>query len=245
MPFQCIRQSLLGGRSDNQDFACSFGLGADLFAVVCDGLGGYPDGGWAATTFAHAIETAVTSLLPAQETSAEQAASDWLQRAWELFCEQHQQQRRHAQAQTTFTLVWINSEFTLAAHAGDSRIYGLSPQQQLWCTQDHNLYQLGVMNGDIDPRKMPAAQGQHGLLYRCVSSQKPLVPTITVHAPISPGQAVLLCSDGLWGQVHDTELLALTRAEDADAELAAILQRAVQRGGARADNATAALILAT
>ncbi|RLU01435.1 MAG: serine/threonine-protein phosphatase [Ketobacter sp.] len=242
MPLCCYSESLIGGRSENQDFALSFELGQDVFAVLCDGMGGYADGGWAAATFAQSVKEVVTRHIPEEEVSPEQAMTDWLQRAWLLFCDKHQLQRRHRQAQTTFVLAWLARDFTLVAHAGDSRCYGLRPDAVLWCTQDHNLYELGVMNGDIDPRHTPKAQGQHALLYRSVGRNKPLKPTLTLHPALCPGQALTLCSDGLWSQVRDPEWLALVAAEDAAGSLQALLRTAVQRGGARADNATALLV---
>lgn len=242
MPFQCFTESLMGARSENQDFALGFYLGSDLIALVCDGLGGYRDGGWAAAAFAHAIQSVATSMPPAPGQTPEQTVTDWLQSAWSQFCQQRQLQRRHEQAQTTFTLAWVSTEFTLVAHAGDSRIYGLDQQQIMWQTRDHNLYQLGIMNGEIDPNKVTAAYGHNALLYRCVGSLKPLEPTIAVYDPITEDQAVVLCSDGVWAQVFDQEWLELVTATDAANCLGSLLRRAVQRGGARADNATAVLV---
>ena len=244
MPLCCYSESLVGGRSENQDFALSFELGQDLFAVLCDGMGGYADGGWAATTFAQSVKEAVTLHIPEEDVSPEQAMTDWLERAWTLFCDKHQAQKRHRQAQTTFVLAWLSRDFTLVAHAGDSRCYWLQHDSVLWRTRDHNLYELSVMNGDIDPRIMPKAQGQGALLYRSVGRDKPLKPTLDLHPALTKGQALTLCSDGLWSHVRDPEWLPLVTCEDAKASLLSLLRTAVQRGGARADNATALVVRA-
>jgi len=252
MPLQCFSESLIGARAENQDYVLSFNLGQDCFALVCDGLGGYADGGWASATFARSLQAVVIRNIPAEDAAPEQVMADWLEQAWILFGQAQQQERRNPQAQTTFVLVWLAADFTLVAHAGDSRAYGLDRQQVLWRTRDHNLYELGVMNGDIDPARVPRAQGQGALLYRCVSSQKPLKPVITLHPALLPGQAVALCTDGVWGHTVDQEWVALVSAARSDAghpdngagALHRLLNTAVQRGGARADNASALLILA-
>ncbi len=241
MSLQCYSESLIGARAENQDFSLSFKLGQDVFAVLCDGMGGYPDGGWAAANFAGAVKEAVTRHIPEEDVAPEQAMRDWLQRAWELFCEQHRVQQPHPQAQTTFVLAWLAQDFTLVAHAGDSRCYGLEQGAVLWRTRDHNLYELGVMNGDIDPAQMPLPQGQNALLYRSVGRDKPLKPALSLHPALAQGQALVLCSDGAWAQIRDAEWFALVGSEDAASGLRSLLSTAVERGGDRADNASALL----
>lgn len=242
MPFRCFSHSLTGARASNQDRLLTFTLGPDQFALVCDGLGGYPDGEWAAATFAEVLRQTVTLYLPDEETPPRQALEQWLQRAWAGFCQQREQQQRDLMAQTTFALVWLAQDFTLCAHAGDSRLYLLDGQQVRWRSRDHNLYELGLLNGDIDPQVTPAPQGQQALLYRSVSCQKPLKPTLVEHPPLRPGQAVLLCSDGAWGSVDEAQWPLLLTAADPEARLAELLAQAVARCGERADNASALLL---
>lgn len=240
MPFRCITHSLTGARACNEDTVLTFVLGQDRFAILCDGLGGYPDGDWASNTFAHTLQDTITRHLPADETPPRQALEDWLQRAWQRFVQQREQQQRHEQAQTTFALVWLAADFTLAAHAGDSRIYRLDARQVCWRSRDHTLYELGILNGDIDPVATPVPQGQQALLYRSVSSQKPLKPTITEQPALTVGEGVLLCSDGAWLHVSDGEWCTLLTQPDT---LPVLLQRAVERGGDKADNTSAALVI--
>lgn len=245
MPFRSFSHSLIGARTRNEDVVATFALGQDQFAILCDGLGGYPDGDWASAQFASAVQEAVTRHIPADDLAPEQALQDWLQRAWQTFCTAREQQQRHEQAQTTFALAWLSGEFTLLAHAGDSRIYCLDSQQLHWRTRDHNLYELGVLNGDIDPLQVPQPHGQHALLYRSVSSQKPLKPTLTRHAALVPGQTVVLCSDGAWLYLTDADWLTLADRRETDARLLRCLETAVQRGGEKADNASAIAIIKT
>ncbi len=240
MPFRCLSHSLTGARARNEDVVLTFALGQDQFAILCDGLGGYPDGDWASTTFAHTLQDTITRHLPADDTPPRQALEDWLQRAWQRFIQLREQQQRHEQAQTTLALAWLAEDFTLTAHAGDSRIYVLDAQQVRWRSRDHTLYELGILNGDIDPVTTPVAQGQQTLLYRCVSSQKPLKPTVTEQAALAAGEGVLLCSDGAWLHVTDAEWCTLLVQPD---HLPELLQRAVERGGDKADNASAALLI--
>lgn len=242
MPFQCLSRSLIGARSSNQDSLLAFALGQDQFAILCDGLGGYPDGDWASATFSHAVQDTITRHLPDDHTPPQQALEDWLQQAWATFCREREQQQRHEQAQTTFALVWLAEDFTLAAHAGDSRIYLLDSQQVHWHSRDHNLYELGILNGDIDPVSTPTPQGQQALLYRSVSSQKPLKPAVSAHPPLAAGQAALLCSDGAWLNAQDEEWTALLKASAPATALDQLLTQAVERGGDKADN-TSALVL--
>lgn len=243
MPFRTFMHSLIGARPVNEDAMQVFVLGQEQFAVLCDGLGGYPDGKWAAQTFVDALQACITQHIPADDTAPEQALQGWLQLAWQAFCTQHTQQQRHPQAQTTCVVLWLSDSFTLVAHAGDSRAYLLDRQQVLWRSRDHNLYELGVLNGDIDPQQIPLAQGQNALLYRSVGSQKALKPAIHVLPALQAGQLALLCSDGAWQHLQDTDWQTLLTAQDVAAELTALLQSAVLRGGNKADNASAIVLL--
>ena len=243
MPFCCFSHSLTGTRASNQDRLLTFTLGQDQFAILCDGLGGYPDGEWASDTFVQAVRDTITRHLPDDSTPPQQALEHWLQQAWTTFCQLREQQQRHEQAQTTFALVWLAADFTCTAHAGDSRIYLLDQQQIHWHSRDHNLYELGLLNGDIDAQVTPAPQGQQALLYRSVSSQKPLKPSLSEHPPLAPGQAALLCSDGAWLNVQDEEWCEVSAASSPADALAALLEQAVERGGDKADNASALLVV--
>ncbi|MEZ5505068.1 MAG: protein phosphatase 2C domain-containing protein [Gammaproteobacteria bacterium] len=123
MPFVCREASLQGARGQNEDALRHFSLGQDRVAVLCDGLGGYPDGGWAARTFADAVEQAVTRFIPADDTPPEQALHDWLQRAWQQFCSEQQNQQRDPQAQTTLRLRRLPiPSLPTSLHAGDSAL---------------------------------------------------------------------------------------------------------------------------
>lgn len=243
MPFRCLSHSLTGARPDNQDRALCFGLGRDQFALLCDGLGGYPDGQWAAATFAEVLRDAITRQIPAEHTPPRQALEHWLQQAWQQFCLRQQQEGRHEQAQTTFTLAWLSDGFCLLAHAGDSRIYRLDARQILWRSQDHNLYALAVLNGDIDPHLHPVPQGRQTLLYRSVSSQKPLKPTISEQPALTCDTALLLCSDGAWQHIPEQDWTGLVGSPDPATRLPQLLQQAVESAGAKADNCSAILLL--
>ncbi len=59
-----------------------------------------------------------------------------------------------------------------------------------------------------------------------------------------PGDALIICSDGFWEHTptHELEKLVSLPLPSQPTELNKIVQRAVQRGGAKADNTTAILI---
>ena len=77
------------------------------------------------------------------------------------------------------------------------------------------------------------------VLFTCLGS--PGKPVIDVVGPmlLQGGDRILLCSDGLWGNVGDaevTEMLARRAIGDAVPEL---VEMALRKGGARCDNVTA------
>ena len=68
-------------------------------------------------------------------------------------------------------------------------------------------------------------------------------PSLSEHPPLAPGQAALLCSDGAWLNVQDEEWCEVSAASSPADALAALLEQAVERGGDKADNTSALLLV--
>jgi protein phosphatase len=49
--------------------------------------------------------------------------------------------------------------------------------------------------------------------------------------PLRPGDVIVICTDGLWGQVQDQEILQAVRKQDAESAGHGLIELARQRGG--------------
>jgi len=90
-------------------------------------------------------------------------------------------------------------------HCGDSRIYHFRQGTLVFRTQDHSFVQSLVDRGELTPD-----QAEHdprsNVLLQCLGTQD--APQLSHHAitRMAPGDALLVCSDGLWHGFSEAEL---------------------------------------
>ena len=97
------------------------------------------------------------------------------------------------------------------AHVGDSRIYIHSESKLYRITKDHSYVQELVDQGVISDDEMESHPKKNQIL-KALGISKLIEPTI-YSAPIHTvkGDKFLLCSDGLNGEVNDTNIEAIIK----------------------------------
>jgi sulfur transfer complex TusBCD TusB component (DsrH family) len=137
---------------------------------------------------------------------------------------------------TTIDVVWLARDHAFVAHAGDGRVYLARPSAVLQLTQDHAEVDALKATGLISHRKRHG--GSSRLLNAVGLAERIDVDTLFVD--LTKGDRLLICSDGVHGQIEgETELAELLRMGNAEAAARALITRASQRGR---DNATALVI---
>lgn len=112
---------------------------------------------------------------------------------------------------TTLTAALVIGEQVTIAQVGDSRAYFIYPDGRIQVvTQDHSLVHRLVELGQITAEEA-GAHPQRNVLYRAIGQTEPFKPDINTHMLPHPGY-MLLCSDGLWGVVPETEMFRLIRS---------------------------------
>ena len=229
-----------GGRPTQQDeLVCLHDPATDVrLLVLADGMGGDGAGELAA---AGVIE--VARRLWTEGVWREQPGPMFL----ETLCQAaHAELRRRgeglvgAEPHSTVVALLLRPRRACWAHVGDSRLYRFQNGRCLGRTEDHSVVQQKVARGELDAEAMGADVDQHILLRGLGGTQPPQVEH--GFAAVRPGQAFLLCSDGVWERLNTEELGALSRRRDLDRALNEALGQAVQRGGPDGDNVS--LILA-
>lgn len=138
----------------------------------------------------------------------------------------------HGGMGTTLDLVWLARDHAFVAHAGDGRVYLARARAMLQLTQDHSMHaNLRATPGGSTPRGS-------GLTNAIGLSDALTVDTLFVD--LGRGDRLLVCSDGVHGQVEgEGELAELLRSGAPEHSSRALVGRAGEQGR---DNATAVVI---
>jgi protein phosphatase len=125
------------------------------------------------------------------------------------------------------------------ASVGDSRAYLLMPTGMQQITTDHTMTQTLVESGALQPEEAENHPYEN-VLTRAIGLEKELdVDLFTVE--IMPGDALLLCSDGLYKQLDDETIQEIVReAESAQDACEALVDAANDAGGR--DNVAVVLV---
>ena len=188
--------SQTGQRDCNEDaFGYWEGAGS-LIAVLCDGSGGH-GGGQVAS------RTAVTHVLEAFASHPEisfDALRTLVQGANDAVVALQVAGTSTADMRTTIVvlLLDLHSGAALWAHAGDSRLYRWRDAQLVARTHDQSLEQrlrdAGLSTASVEGQLTSALGSPEGFDLDMLDS-----PQI-----LGEGDALLLCSDGLWSAFDDT-----------------------------------------
>lgn len=143
----------------------------------------------------------------------------------------------------TAEVVYVDSRHVIVGHVGDSRTYHLHEGRLIQLTRDqtlvNRLVELGQLTADEaedHPRKNELQQAIGG---------QPFVDPGLYYGKMSPGDWVIVCSDGLTNHVKADELKEMLQGESFSAETAARrLTNLVNLKGAT-DNSTVVVIRAT
>lgn len=139
---------------------------------------------------------------------------------------------------TTLTAVAIVGDLAHIVHVGDSRVYLITKEGIEQITRDHSLVARLIELGHIS-RQDAADHNQKNVLYRAIGQSENLeVDTLTRR--LQPNARLLLCSDGLWGQIDEEEIRAVVMDNSPQDACDKLVKMANSRGGI--DNITAIIL---
>lgn len=192
--------------------------------VVADGMGGRAGGEVASRIVADVIESAVAGrgegLVPALLTANEAVLSA-----------SRDGRGSPGMGSTCVACRPVDTGLEIA-WVGDSRIYRFRDATLEQLTHDHSYVQTLVDAGLITAADA-VCHPERNVLSICVGSVA-LAESDIGHAvhPLEPGDRVLLCSDGLTGEVSDDTIAALLQINgDDEAAVAELIESARDAGG--------------
>ena len=132
---------------------------------------------------------------------------------------------------TTLTVVLVMGDLAHIAHVGDSRAYMITNGEIEQLTRDHSLAQRLIELNQISAEEQSETTQHRNVLYRAVGHNDEIdVDTMTRRLPAS--SYILLCSDGLWGEVSNQDMLdTVLAAENLQAACDSMVAKANQHGG--------------
>jgi protein phosphatase len=182
--------------------------------IIADGMGGHENGEIASSVAVDRLASYVVRclylpLLSAANNIVELSFQEIMQAG---VIQAHQTIKKEALGGgTTLTSALILGDQMTIAHVGDSRAYMFNSNGNLkLITHDHSLVKRLEEIGQISAEQA-VTHPQRNVLYRALGQGEPFEPDITTFQ-IKPGDQILICSDGLWGLVSDTDMEAIIRA---------------------------------
>lgn len=213
-------KSVIGNyRSSNQD-RCMADTDHGVF-LVADGVGGHHGGEQAAEIVVSTIAPKIAAIgasvgfdLPNIHTIVGNA----IQTARREMVELAGNVPDYRQMCATMALAFVVEGRLCVSHVGDCRVYLLHNQSLTQLTVDQTFVQVALDSGMLTREQARTHPWRH--VVTNVVGVKPLdqAPDLTV-VDLAPGDRVLLCSDGLTGDLNDARLRELLLI-DADPRLA-------------------------
>jgi PPM family protein phosphatase len=205
-------------------------------AVVADGMGGY-EGGLEASRLA--VETVVAVYRDFAGDDPQEALVEALQAAHDhirQFSFLHPELRGMG---TTCTAVAIVQDALYYVHVGDTRLYLIRDSQITKVTRDHSYVGRLVESGMISPEEAEK-HPQRNILTAALGTNPDLVMDSGRPSSLRPEDVLLICTDGLWGQVRDAEILDAVENKSTEQACRTLIALARERGGP--DNITVEIL---
>jgi protein phosphatase len=182
--------------------------------VVCDGMGGAAAGEVASRLAVDSISSHLNG--DGKAASIEETGplyhprtrqlGDAIQAANRAIITRAKGDASQAGMGTTVVGAWTDAGLLSIGHVGDSRAYLANAAGFKAVTSDHSLVEAQVQAGLIDREQSLRSQHQN-ILLRALG-RDPNVEIDLSEITVSPGDRLLLCTDGLTLMVSDTALAA-------------------------------------
>jgi serine/threonine protein phosphatase PrpC len=228
----------LGNRFQNEDRLIVAEDGDSILLVVADGMGGHGGGDIAAQVL---VDTLDQYFRRSKKPIASPRAflRNAIEAAHANILKAGKQQQPPIEPRTTCVACIIQGSTVTWAHVGDSRLYLMRDNRILARTIDHSYVEELFRQGLISESDM-LTHPKRSYITQCVGALNHL-PDIsyTERDDLQPDDVLLLCSDGLWSELIDKDLLKLPGTPNLDTALNDLASRAEGNAYPQSDNISA------
>ena len=235
MRFTIYQESRVGGRANNEDRTTYCYSRDALLMVVADGMGGHHYGEIAA-------QIAVQTLADTFQREAKPLLADPFRFLQKSMTNAHHAildytTRHHLRytPRTTCVACIVQDNVAYWAHAGDSRLYLMRDGRVIAQTKDHSRIRLLIEEGMISEAQA-AFHPDRNKIYSCLGSPTPPEIEFSRKTPLNHGDILLLCSDGLWGEMSGDMMAVALKGSNLLQAVPMILNQAETKGGPHRDN---------
>jgi len=227
-----------GGRAVNED-ACGFWSGnGTCFCVLSDGAGGHGGGDVASKL----VVQQVLEFLREREDCSAETIGLALRHANDVLL-QHQQARVEVsdmRATAVVLAIDFHRRHASWGHIGDSRLYYFRDGQIRAQTRDDSVVQNLVEAGYLEPHATRQSRARNQLL-KAMGEKNDFDPAVDRAAlPLNEQDKFLLCTDGVWQYLEDSELHRVASVSSSPSESLRIIDSQVlERGSPNQDNYSA------
>jgi PPM family protein phosphatase len=218
-------------RTHNEDQAMVvLNASGEVFLIVCDGMGGANKGDVASKL---AIDSLSESFRKKHRSSLAQLDKWWFTRSCKeansLIYDQADKNPAYKGMGTTMVAALISGDRLMVANIGDSRAYELTKDKITQLTEDQTYVHFLVETGKITSEQALTHPERHVLM-----NALGIYPSVSLTITVYPyhGESLLLCSDGLYNQVAEKDILALASTDErADQKVMSLICVANSNGG--------------
>ena len=201
-------------RMTNEDRAGAYtNAKGNILLIVCDGMGGQKKGEYAAQI---ALDVISESFLRKQKFLNSLSVRNWLfsvvREANRKIYEEASRNAQYNNMGTTLSLVLIYKNVFYTVQVGDSRVYELRNHQLEQLTDDQTYVNYLYKTGKITKEEMATHPKRHVLI-----NALGMFPSVEFEFASHPylNSTLLVCSDGLYNNVSNQEILSVLRSKDA------------------------------
>jgi serine/threonine protein phosphatase PrpC len=220
----------IGGRQSNQDAQANAQQDGLACFVISDGAGGHAGGEIASGVVVKAV---IDSFL-LELSFGVRALQFYVEHAIAQVAKGKVADHQLKDMSATVAAVLIDTENRCAlwAHLGDTRIYLFRDRRVYRATRDHSLVQQFVDAGYCATEAL-RTHPQRNVLYAAVGTEGDTRPEVTQQTiALHDGDAFLLCTDGFWEWVTESEMeQSLAAASSVDDWLRKMRAMVEEKGG--------------
>ena len=210
----------------------------NILLVVFDGMGGANKGDLASTL---AIDILASAFNERDRFQTKFIAKRWMastiRKANSSIFKQAFNNPNYNGMGTTLTAVLIVNDYMVVAQVGDSRAYSFRARSLNQITEDQTYVQYLYRIGEIKKEEIATHPKRHVLM-----NALGIYPSLDLDIKVHPylGDTILVCSDGLYNNVPDKDLLSILKGSDSlDQKVNELISLANANGGS--DNIAVAM----
>ena len=229
-------RSVTGKRANNEDSVFVPKGGEISLAIVADGMGGHSAGNVASAIAVETVASELKKVGPGSPAALVTNAVNHANTAIYEYAKAHPECRGMG---TTLVMALLFNTRFIAANVGDSRLYHYHVGKLRQVTVDHSYVAELVASGYIT-KEEAARHPRRNLITRALGTQA-CERADLFECEWEAGDVLLLCSDGLYSELEDHDLVrALEKNDTLDDACAALVELALASGSR--DNVSVVLV---